>query len=367
MASLAAGRWNPAVALRVAERPEPPHADRLRELRPLLSDWLRLADSAPRAARAAVLRFTLRLCPAPWTDGELASYARSARLLVDALTGGAGEDRPGLVAVLEAVAPLLTPASAAAVVDSVRALPPAAAHTPDRPTLTLLRRCGAVLVRADLDRALAVAGLGADPWRARTEVLREAFAVPSLPAGAWRTALEAAARTPAALADFRRRDLRDRRAVGDPRDLPDLDHLRDLRGVRDEDAPGSRERLSALIDVVMIRARSAPTSTVVRPRRAARSTARRIPGSGQPSRARAAAFRRSGAGESNIVSRRSRSAAERGWSRSSACTRRATPPRPGAGRGPAALSPIVQGGASRGWRDVIQSSRGSRTSGAAPA
>ncbi|MFD9381354.1 HEAT repeat domain-containing protein [Streptomyces sp. NPDC059999] len=249
VASLAAGRWNPAVALRVAERPEPPHTDRLRELRPLLSDWLRLADSAPRAARAAVLRFTLRLCPAPWTDGELASYARSARLLVDALTGGAGEDRPGLVAVLEAVAPLLTPASAAAVVDSVRALPPAAAHTPDRPTLTLLRRCGAVLVRADLDRALAVAGLGADPWRARTEVLREAFAVPSLPAGGWRTALEAAARTPAALADFRRRDLRDRRAVGGPRDLPDLDHLRDLRGVRDEDAPGSRERLSALIDV----------------------------------------------------------------------------------------------------------------------
>ncbi|MER6388689.1 HEAT repeat domain-containing protein [Streptomyces sp. NPDC001523] len=244
LASLAAGRWNPAVALRVAERPEPPRADRLRELRPLLADWLRLADSAPRAARGAVLRFTLRLCPAPWTDGELASWARSTRVLLDALTCGSGGDRPQLVALLEAVAPLLTPASAAAVVDSVRALPPASAHTPDRPTLTLLRRCGAVLVRADLDRALAVAGFGADPWRARTELLREAFDVPRLPAGApsppagdWRTALEASVRAPAALADFRLRDVRD------------LPGTRDLGRARDEEAPDSRERLSALIDV----------------------------------------------------------------------------------------------------------------------
>lgn len=244
VASLAAGRWNPAVALRVAERPEPPRADRLRELRPLLADWLRLAGSAPRAARGAVLRFTLRLCPAPWTDRELASWARSARVLLDALADGSGGDRPDLVAVLEAVAPLLTPASAAAVVDAVRALPAPSAHTPDRPTLTLLRRCGAVLVRADLDRALAVAGFGADPWRARTEVLREAFdvpplpgGVPSLPAGDWRTALEASVRTPAALADFRLRDVHD------------LPGTRDLGRTRDEEAPDSRERLSALIDV----------------------------------------------------------------------------------------------------------------------
>ncbi|MFF3431618.1 HEAT repeat domain-containing protein [Streptomyces sp. NPDC002602] len=242
--SLAAGHWNPAVALRVAVRPEPPHTDRLRELRPLLADWLRLAGSAPRAARGAVLRFTLLLCPAPWTDGELATYARSARVLLDALAGGAGEDRPGLVTVLEALAPLLTPASAAAVVDTVRALPPASAHSPDRPTLTLLRRCGAVLVRADLDRALAVAGLGADPWRARTEVLREAFdvppppgGVPAPPGGDWRADVEASARTPAALADFRLRDVRG------------LRRTRDLGRGQDEEAPGSRELLSALIDV----------------------------------------------------------------------------------------------------------------------
>ncbi|MGI5447879.1 HEAT repeat domain-containing protein [Streptomyces sp. CA-243310] len=247
--SMAAGRWNPTVALRVAVRPEPPHSDRLRELRPLLADWLRLAESAPRATRGAVLRFTLRLCPAPWTDGEVASWARSTRLLLDALADGSGGDRPDLVAVLEAVAPLLTPASAAAVVDSVRALPPASAHTPDRSTLTLLRRCGAVLVRADLDRALAVAGFGADPWRARTEVLREAFAVPHLPAGGWRTALEASVRTPAALADFRLRDLPVHRRAHDIGRKGDIPGMRDLGRTRDEEAPDSRERLSALIDV----------------------------------------------------------------------------------------------------------------------
>ncbi|MCM2431104.1 HEAT repeat domain-containing protein, partial [Streptomyces sp. RKAG337] len=110
----------------------------------------------------------------------------------------------------------------------MRALPPAPAG--DRCTLTLLRRCGAVLLRADLDQALAAARLGADAWQAESAVLREAFTVLPAPhspasaeAAAWQDALDSAVRTPGtvALAELRRRT---------------------------GDVPGSRRRLAALVD-----------------------------------------------------------------------------------------------------------------------
>lgn len=200
--SLLSSGWHPSVALRLAECSEPPHADRLRGLRPMLADWLRLAESASSAARDAVLRITLRLCPAPWTDGELTAFARSTGALLDTLARTPAADRHDLIAVLEAVAPRLRPVQALTVADTVRALPPGPAST--RSTLTLLRRCGAVLVRADLDRELTAARLRADPGQAETAVLREAFDAETLPAGAWQTALAAAARTPAAVEEFRR-------------------------------------------------------------------------------------------------------------------------------------------------------------------
>ncbi|MFG2625852.1 HEAT repeat domain-containing protein [Streptomyces sp. NPDC048473] len=225
--SLAAGGWNPAVALRVAESDEQLHPDRLTELRPMLADWLRLAGSRP-AVRDRVLRVALRICPAPWAAGELTAFARSTRVLLDALVDARNEDRHDLIAVLEAVAPMLTAAAEPSVAAAVRALRPAPA-TPSRSTLTLLRRLGAVLVRADLDQALAVARLGADPWKAGTAVLREAFAAPEpaaapLPAEtrAWRAALDDAVRAPGTLEEFRRQD---------------------------DGTVGSRERLTALIEI----------------------------------------------------------------------------------------------------------------------
>lgn len=174
--------WDPSLALRIAERPEPPTAGQSAALRPLLADWLRLAAAEPRV-RGPVLRFTLRLCPAPWTDAELTILSRSTGVVLDELAGGpaalAAADRDALLAVLEAVAPKLSAVGASALADAVRALPPAPAG--DRCTLTLLRRCGAVLVRADLDQALAATRLGADGWQAESAVLREAFAVPPVP------------------------------------------------------------------------------------------------------------------------------------------------------------------------------------------
>ncbi|MFD5101864.1 HEAT repeat domain-containing protein [Streptomyces albidochromogenes] len=244
--ALLTGGWDPAVALRLAERPGPPPADRLADLRPMLADWLRLAACAPTpAVRSRVLRLTLRLCPAPRAAGERAVIARFTRVLLDGLSDVPGGNGAGLVALLEEVAPDLPAVVKLSVADAVRALPPAA--TDGRSTLPLLRDCGAVLVRADLDRALAAARTGADPWQAETAVLRDAFAAPlaSVPASdgsdagttadaaagdgtgagtraAWRAALRDAVRSTGALAAFRRR-------AGDG-------------------APGSRERLSALID-----------------------------------------------------------------------------------------------------------------------
>ncbi|MFD9307880.1 HEAT repeat domain-containing protein [Streptomyces sp. NPDC060048] len=235
--SLTAEGWNPSTALRIAERDEPPHPDQLRSLRPTLGDWLRLAGSRP-AARSRVLRLALRLCPAPWTAGELTAFARFADVLLDGLAPASAGDRHDLMAVLVAVAPLLHAVEKQAVADAVRALPPAPGGS--RSTLPLLRGLGAVLVRADLDGALASARLEADPWQAETAVLREAFAAPrSAAAGepaesgagagseaeVWRAALDAAVRAPGALEELRR-----------------------LRR-RHDGVPGSRDRLGALIDV----------------------------------------------------------------------------------------------------------------------
>lgn len=227
--ALVARGWDPEVALRLAGRDELPPPGRTARLRPMLADWLRLADARPaprnkalpddkafpdnRELRKKVVRLVLSLCTEPRDGAELTALARSAPLLLDVLADARDGDRHDLIAVLEAVAPMLTATARPAAVAAVRALRPAPA-APSRSTLTLLRRLGAVPVRADLDRALADARLGADPWRAVTAVLREAFSVPetaaagTLPAGtrAWRAELDEAVRTPGTLEEFRRRD-----------------------------------------------------------------------------------------------------------------------------------------------------------------
>ncbi|WP_120315002.1 HEAT repeat domain-containing protein [Catellatospora citrea] len=208
--------WNTETALRIVHRHEamPEHlsAGQRAGLRPMLADWLHLA-ATETAVAPATLRLTLRLCPAPWSAEEIRNLARAARILTAALTGAEGDDRDDLIAVLEAVAPTLHPAQALDLAARLRALTPAAGR---RSTLALLRRCGAVLTRADVEQALTTARLGPDPWLAETAALRDAFAVTSTVAtatatatvaevDAWRLGLEAAVGTPAALHDFRRR------------------------------------------------------------------------------------------------------------------------------------------------------------------
>jgi HEAT repeat protein len=169
--------WQAATARRVATGHDPADlpAALLPDLRRLLPDWLRLAATEP-ALRPSVLRLVLRCAPVPWTPAERAAGARFRGTLVDGAGDLAHADRDALLAVLEDLAPHLSPGAALDVAFALRVVPPAPAG--HRSTLTVLRRCGAVLTRRDVERALADAALGADPWRGEVRVLREAFALP---------------------------------------------------------------------------------------------------------------------------------------------------------------------------------------------
>ncbi|GGV15289.1 hypothetical protein GCM10010495_31810 [Kitasatospora herbaricolor] len=255
--ALLSGGWDDALAARIAARPGTPRPAPTTAHRSLLADWLRLARSSA-ALRRPALRFALHCCPAPWTEEEGRLLARFAPVLLAEPAGAGVRDRPELLAALDTAAPLLSAVQAQAVTAAVRALPPGPTDGPA--TLALLRRCGAVPLRADVERALAGARLGPDPWRGEPAVLREAFGrtdpsarpAPAAPgtepparyapaepgtspdlagvrAGAlvtgaaqWRAALTGAVGTPAALAEFRQRP---------------------------EGRPGSRDVLDALIQV----------------------------------------------------------------------------------------------------------------------
>ncbi|MFD4276866.1 HEAT repeat domain-containing protein [Streptomyces cyaneofuscatus] len=214
--ALERGGWDPSLALRIARRPEPPDPALARELTSLriqLDRWLALADSSgPAALRARLLWCALRLCPAPWSADEVAVFGRYTGAVTDAFEeaasgGGPAELAGELLDVLDAVVPALSAVRRFTVVEQLRALRRVFPASPAL-TLSLLRRCGAVLVLTDVDRALAAAHLGPDPWRTAPDVLREAFGVrdgETLDVSAdVRDVLREAVRTPAALAEFRR-------------------------------------------------------------------------------------------------------------------------------------------------------------------
>lgn len=213
IAALESGGWRPAIALRIARRGELPARHWSHRLRPTLADWLALADSTPDSTadsasgtRTRLVRTALRLCPAPLSDAERRTYARHTPLLLKCLTESTAPDDGGqdLVSVLEELAPTMPVVEKRAVADAVRALP----GTAPAPTLTLLRHCGAVLTRADLDQALEAAATRAAAARGEASVLREAFGITeaALTGGtrAWRVQLAAAVRAPSEAEKFRR-------------------------------------------------------------------------------------------------------------------------------------------------------------------
>ncbi|WP_255311768.1 HEAT repeat domain-containing protein [Streptomyces sp. PTY087I2] len=253
--------WDPGLALRIARRSMPPDAADVRELpsaRTLLGHWLDLAAGTDEAGiRSRLVRCALRLCPGPWSADETAVLARYAGTVADAFgtamgEGGAAGFGGELIDVLHAVAPHVSAGRRFPVVEALRALPPAGLGGSPRPEaaasiLSLLRRFGAVLVRADLDRALAAAHRGADPWRAAPAVLREAFGVPGEgvaldePAE-WHAELADAVRTPEALAEFRGRYSTSAAAAGASR-------IAGTEGpVRPPTSPRSRHLLHALVE-----------------------------------------------------------------------------------------------------------------------
>ncbi|MFI6693312.1 HEAT repeat domain-containing protein [Streptomyces sp. NPDC050433] len=180
--ALKTGGWQQAIALRIAGRRELPPRHSLSGLRKTLADWLALADSMPDTmsdTAAGLVRVAVGIRSTRLSDDEKRTYSRHIRVLLMFLTGKgtSGDGVRDVVAVLVQLAPTLPTMDRRAVAAAVRALP----GTAPAPTLGLLRGCGAVLVRADLEQALAAAAtVGSEG-----AVLREAFglqdAAPSTP------------------------------------------------------------------------------------------------------------------------------------------------------------------------------------------
>ncbi|MGJ6968371.1 HEAT repeat domain-containing protein [Streptosporangium sp. G11] len=261
--ALASHGWNTETARRLAERYElgldEPTTERLTRLRPMLARWLELAAEEPEH-RSRVLRFTLQLCPPPWTASETETFARSVRTLVAGLADIGDAHRNHLLTLLEDTIARLSSTDVFDIAAWIRTLPPEAAGS--RSALMLLRRCGAVLTRTDLGRALAAARAGANPWLAEEEVLREAFGLPRPITAAssssaetherpavrrWREAIAAAARAPDTLRRFR---VADRPVDGlDSQDSDEVSHGHRACAGRDGRPADSRDRLNALICV----------------------------------------------------------------------------------------------------------------------
>ncbi|QKW33128.1 HEAT repeat domain-containing protein [Actinomadura sp. NAK00032] len=173
---LAEHGWAPDVARQAVDLhekdPDAPDFRRATKLRPMLAHWL---DLAAATRRDAVLRLTMRLCPPPWSPGELETFARSAGTLAAGIAGIGAAHRPRLLAVIGEAAAHLPGGRAPEVAERIRALPvlgPA--------ELALLRRCGGIPARRDLERALAAAPTGEEA------VLREAFGLGPRPEGGHR-------------------------------------------------------------------------------------------------------------------------------------------------------------------------------------
>ncbi|MFE0339709.1 HEAT repeat domain-containing protein [Streptomyces sp. NPDC058955] len=227
IARLAEDGWDPDAALRLAERQAP--AARLRPTRAYLADWLALAATSERARRAVLGVLPYGVCPGPRTAQERGVLARHATVLLDGLAEAEGKARDGILSLLEDAAD--RPSVGAQVIEAVRAL--AAQGFGRRSTLPLLRRAGAVVVRADLDRELAAAAKASAPAAAEAAVLREAFGIgrpDTRPP--WYAELASAARSVRELAAYRERGA----AVGS-RDL--LAALADLHADAAPDVRGA--------------------------------------------------------------------------------------------------------------------------------
>lgn len=129
---LVSGGWDAGIARRVARRYDPGPGVVGGEgggapvvLRPMLDRWLELAGDGS-GDRGRVLRFVLRLCPAPWSADEVRVFARSVRTLVAGLADVGVAHRDGLLALVAEAVGWLSPVEAFGVASRVRALPPQA-------------------------------------------------------------------------------------------------------------------------------------------------------------------------------------------------------------------------------------------------
>ncbi|MGW1992715.1 HEAT repeat domain-containing protein [Embleya sp. NPDC001921] len=180
--TLARRGWRPGhddarAALRLAARSGDIGVGQRVDLRAALPQLMAVARDRP-TDRATVLRLALDVCPAPWSAAERGAFADAYDVLAAELGAVAG-----VWEVLEGIADTLSEVAAFVLAARVRALP--AQSFAGRAPLAVLRGCGAVLTRDDVDRALSGARLGPNPWEVEVEVLRLTF-VPTAAADAAR-------------------------------------------------------------------------------------------------------------------------------------------------------------------------------------
>lgn len=173
VAELVARGWQDAAGNRVVDAFErsPRNIDRDRpaQLRPLLPALFRLAASRP-----AALALGVHCGRVPWPAAETTVYVAAVRALLDSLGSVARDERdPAGLRWLESVAPHLPADERRRTAEFVRGV--LIDGSPRRSALPLIRACGASPERVDLDRALAAAAKGPDPWEVEPAVLREAF------------------------------------------------------------------------------------------------------------------------------------------------------------------------------------------------
>ncbi|MDC0668155.1 HEAT repeat domain-containing protein [Nannocystis radixulma] len=154
--------------LALLEHPDALTVDELAVVRPYLRDWL-LALTRPHGAGA--LSLVLQLFAAGLDERAQADCAAHVDALAAWLDDG---PREPLLQLLDAVLPRLDTLAAWRLAESLRRSAPRP-NLSSRSWLERLRRCGAVLVRADLERALHDCAATPDPAALTRAVLRDAF------------------------------------------------------------------------------------------------------------------------------------------------------------------------------------------------
>lgn len=170
--------WDDAVARALAARAatEPLSSEEIVIARRTLPEWIELAATADEPTRSGALQIIAQIGLNALTADEVLLLVDRVRVLLEGLRDATDERRSGLLDLIMKLAPaLLVPGRIEAAFQLRRVdLPP---DRWDHSRLELLRRVGASITRADLDRALAECRRAPNGWEIEAWSLRVAFGI----------------------------------------------------------------------------------------------------------------------------------------------------------------------------------------------